>query len=379
MTDRTWTQAIDAMTRRVDATIEQVSEGFPHYADTDTGQWTTSPAGDWTGGYWNGMLWLALHRTADQRYRDAAERWTELLRQRVHSETVFRGFLFWYGAAIGDILTGNALAREIALEGACGFATLYNPAARAIPLGNEAEEASDVGRGNANVDCVQGSALLIWAVEQTGDEQLREIGVNHALRHIEFCIRDDGSVCQSARFDPETGEMLERYTHKGYSDNSTWTRAQAWAMLGYASAANWAPQRPEFLATARRTADWWLEHIPDDLVCYWDFDAPPGPQTNRDTSGAAIATAALLKLAALVDDEQAAARYRETAEATARALVEGYLTPVGNHDPRPPGILTKACYNHRIGLATDNELIWGSYYLYESLHVLAGSLNPLAV
>lgn len=30
--------------------------------------------------------------------------------------------------------------------------------------------------------------------------------------------------------------------------------------------------------------------------------------------------------------------------------------------------------NHRIGLATDNELIWGDYYLYESLHVLADHL-----
>ena len=47
-------------------------------------------------------------------------------------------------------------------------------------------------------------------------------------------------------------------------------------------------------------------------------------------------------------------------------MVDGYLTP--------GGILTRGCYNHRIGLATDNELVWGSYYLYEALHVLAGRL-----
>lgn len=379
MTDRSWQHAIDLMTTRVDATIEKVNEGFPHYADTDTGEWTASLAGDWTGGYWNGMLWLALHRTGERTYRDAAERWTALLRPRVHSETVFRGFLFWYGAALGDVLTGNAMAREIAIQGARGFAELYNPAARAIPLGNDAEEASDVGRGDANVDCVQGSVLLIWAGRQTGEDRLREIGVNHALRHIEFCVRDDGSVCQSARFDTDTGAMINRYTHKGYSDSSTWTRAQAWAMLGYASAANWAPDQPAFLETARRTADWWIDHAPADLVSYWDFDAPQEPGTNRDTSGTAIATAALLKLAALVYDEAAAASYRDHATASVQALVDGYLTPTGEDDSRPVGILTKACYNHRIGLATDNELIWGSYYLYESLHVLSGLIDPLDI
>lgn len=379
MTDTKLTDAVAAMTARVDATLEQVEAGFPHHGDPDTGIWTTSPAGDWTGGYWTGMLWLTLHRTGDDRYRIAAERWTELLRDRIDSETVFRGFLFWYGAAIGHILTGNEPGRRMAMEGARGFAGLYNPTAKVIPLGNDAEEASDVGRGDANVDCVQGCALLIWAAQESGDTHLRDIGVDHAYRHIEFCVREDGSVCQSARFDPATGAMLERYTHKGYGDDSTWTRAQAWAMLGYVTAARWAPEVPEFLQTARAVADWWVEHLPPDHVTYWDFDAPRGPETKRDTSGTAIAAASLLKLAALLEGEPAADRYRGVATRMVQALVNDFLTPVGAADTRPPGILTQGCYNHRIGLATENELIWGSYYLYEALHALTGHIDPLAI
>ncbi len=379
MTDVDYGDAIDRMTRRVDATAEQVREGFPHYGDTDAGAWTTSPAGDWTGGFWNGMLWLTLHRTEDERYRHLAHRWTEALRPRRASETVFRGFLFWYGAAMGAILSGDDLAREVAVDGAQALATLYNPAARAIPLGNDAEEASDIGRGDANVDGVQGSALLIWTAGETDEERLREIGVQHALRHIEFCVRDDGSVCQSARFDTDTGATIEHYTHKGFSGDSTWTRAQSWAMVGYAMAATWAPEEPRFLVTARRTAEWWIDHVPADRVAYWDFDAPQEPGTRRDTSGTATAAAALLKLAALIDDPDATRRYRKAGQATVDALVGGYLTPVEDDDARPPGILTKGCYNHRIGLATDNELIWGSYYLYEALHTLAGHVDPLAI
>jgi protein-S-isoprenylcysteine O-methyltransferase Ste14 len=33
-------------------------EGFPHFADPDTKQWTCSAEGDWTGGYFCALLWL---------------------------------------------------------------------------------------------------------------------------------------------------------------------------------------------------------------------------------------------------------------------------------------------------------------------------------
>lgn len=373
-----WTQAIDRMMVRVEDTATRVTEGFPHYADPQTGEWTPSEAGDWTGGFWNGMLWLAYAATKERRYLDWAERWTGLLRPRTQTETIFRGFLFYYGAALGDILLGNSLGKEVGLSGARGLATLYNPNARVIPLGEEAEEASDVGRGDANIDGVQGTSLLIWASKHLDDQSLYDIGVEHALRINELCVREDDSVCQSARFDTESGEMLKRYTHKGYGDDTTWARAQAWAMLGYADNAIWAPEREEFLDIAMRTADWWIAHVPEDRVAFWDFDAP-AVERNRDTSGTAIAAAALLKLGVLASTGEARRRYLEAAEATARALVEDYLTPTGPEDTRMLSILTQGCYNYRIGLATKNELIWGDYYLFEALQALAGNLDPASI
>ena len=56
---RSWTDALACMRGRIVRTAESVKDGFPHFADPATGTWTTSPAGDWTGGFWNGMLWLA--------------------------------------------------------------------------------------------------------------------------------------------------------------------------------------------------------------------------------------------------------------------------------------------------------------------------------
>jgi unsaturated chondroitin disaccharide hydrolase len=381
MSDELWSRALDHMMVRIDDTAVQVKSGFPNYANPETGSWTLSTDGSWTGGFWNGMLWLAYATTREQKYLDWAERWTGLLRPRARSENIFRSFLFYYGAALGDILADSSLAREVGLLGARGLATLYNANARAIPLGREAEAVSDVdvGPGDANVDGVQATSLLMWAAREPGEENLYEIGIQHALRFIEFCVRDDGSVIQSVRFDTESGEVIKHYTHKGYTDYSTWARAQAWAMLGYSVSEIWDPNRQEFVTTAMRTADWWIDHVPSDKVAFWDFDAPATAATKRDTSATAIAAAALLKLSALAPSGESRGRYREAAEATVRTLVEDYLTPIEPEDGRTPGILTGGCYNHRTGLATQNELIWGDYYLFESLQVLAGNLGPAAI
>jgi unsaturated chondroitin disaccharide hydrolase len=362
-----WMDALGHMRARVATTATSVRGGFPHFADPATGSWTTSPAGDWTGGFWNGMLWLAARYGGDPRSRGWAAEWTERLRPRAASDTVFRGFLFYYGAALGWLLCRDTAAREIALAGAHGLAGSYNPRAQALPLGAEAEEASDVGSGEANVDTVQASALLLWAHRETGDATLREIALRHATRHIEFCLRDDGSVCQSASFDPATGAMRRRYTHKGITDDSTWARAQAWGILGWTLTHAWSGET-RFRDAAERAADWWLAHAPADHVAFWDFDDPKIPDTFRDTSATSIVTAALLALAPRASTPVRARAYRDAAEATAAALVERHL--------RPDGFLADGCYSPRIGLATRHELVWGSYYLFEALHALAGLHDP---
>jgi unsaturated chondroitin disaccharide hydrolase len=369
MTDTPWQTGFERMLGRVDTTGASGTHGFPHYADPASGKWTTSRTGDWTGGFWNGMCWLAGQATNQERYRKWALDWAERLRPRAASDTVFRGFLFYYGALLGAVLLGEPKAREIALGGARGWAVSFNEKAGAFPLGAEAEEASDVGHGEANVDTVQGAALLVWAAHEANEPRWRAMALSHARRHIEFCIREDGSVCQSASFDPATGRMLRRYTHKGIRDDSTWARAQAWAIVGYTLMHRWTGERG-FLDVATRTADWWLAHAPADRVAFWDFDDPAIPDTHRDTSATAIVAASLLKLGALVPGALGRA-YRAAGEATVRALVEHYV------DAR--GILSHGCYNRRLGLATRNELIWGSYYLFEALNVLTGKLEPASI
>ena len=127
-------------------------------------------------------------------------------------------------------------------------------------------------------------------------------------------------------------------------------------------------------------ADWWLANVPDDLVAFWDFDDPAIPDTHRDTAATAIVSAALLKLAVLAPTAAQRSRYREAAELTVLALITNYLTPTYSDDPRPRGMLIGGCFNkrpdsRRHDSALNAELIFGSYFLFESLQVLSGFIR----
>ncbi|MEV7037570.1 glucuronyl hydrolase [Amycolatopsis sp. NPDC051061] len=362
------------MLARLEQTLDARLPGLPHFADPRTGEWTTTPDGDWTGGHFVGQLWLAASQ--DERFLNAAREYSARLDGREDSPTVFRGFLFHYGALLGGRLLGDDGAWKRAIRGAKGLMTAYNPASGIVPLGTAAEEAHSVGDTETSIDAVGAVvSLLATVADRIGDPAMAEAAVSHALRHIEICVRPDGSVCQSGTVDAGTGAVVRRYSHKGYSAESTWARAQAWAMLAFTMAAHRLPGRPVLLDAAIVVADWWIAKIPDDLVAYWDFDDPAIPGTLRDTSSTAIAAAALLKLAGLVPDSEA---YRLFAQRTVHALVDGYVRPVPVL-PTSIGVLGHGCYNKLIGLATDHELVWGDYYLTEALSVLAGELDPLAV
>src|SRR5256712_11234613 len=152
--------ALAGMRGRIARTAASVTAGFPHFADPARGAWTPPPAGDWTGGFWNGMLWLAARYGDDPRSRGWAAEWTARLAPRADSDTVFRGFLFYYGSALGWLLCGDAGARDVALAGAHGLAPSYNPRAGAPPPRAAAGEAPRVGAGRAHRLTTQAPAPL---------------------------------------------------------------------------------------------------------------------------------------------------------------------------------------------------------------------------
>ncbi|WP_162606481.1 glycoside hydrolase family 88 protein [Jiangella asiatica] len=368
------------MLDRIDQSFEVVNRGLPHWASSNTGEWTVTPDGDWTGGAYVGQLWLA-HGIDSARFTAAqAERALDRMRPRLERRTAFKGFGFYYGAAVASILHGHDGAAEAALIAAKSLVDMFDERLGLIPLGEDAEEANAVGAAESSIDSLQATALLYWASDHSGDPRYAEIADRHLRRVLEIHVRPDGSVVQSSTLDPATGEVVRTHTHKGYSDTSTWGRAQGWAMLYASHAAVVRPHEPAWRDYAAKTLDWWIAHVPRDLVAYWDFDDPAIPETSRDTAATTIAAAAALRLAAALG--RAGDHYRDFAERTVQAVVDTYLTPTPPADERPHGILTGGCFTRKATVrsqdadATDVELVFGSYFLFEALAVLTGAILP---
>lgn len=84
----------------------------------------------------------------------APHEYSEPLDGSESSPTLFRGFLFHYGALLGGRLLGDDVAWERAIRGAKGLMTAYNPAAGVVPLGTATEEAHSVGDSETSIDAV---------------------------------------------------------------------------------------------------------------------------------------------------------------------------------------------------------------------------------
>lgn len=378
-----WTEAIGRMLERMEDTRRRVGNAYPHWADPETGIWKTTIDGDWTGGFWAGMHWLAAKHTGKDRYRAQAAALAQGLQNRIAVETVFKSFPLYYGAALGLILCEDNSAEELALAGARSLTAMYNPALALIPLGSQAEEGGHIGDIETSIDSLQAAPFLFWAARISADAAMRGIAHNHAATIIPLHRRGDDSFIQSSTLD-DKGKLVKHYTHKGYSAASTWGRAQAWGILFSAMSYLAAPEESSWLEAAQRGAQWWIAHVPGDRVAFWDFDDPAIPDAERDTAATAIAASALLKLSKAAPDPAARAKYRAAAEATVTALVTNYLTPTSAQDQRIPGMLIESCFNKRADArpqdaANKCEFIVADYYLLECLAVLAGDVDPVAL
>lgn len=352
---------------RIEATAQAPPDGFPHAADPATGRWAAKPGGAWTDGFWVGLLWLAFRATGDARYQRWGLDWAERLRGRERQESHDIGFLFQYGAVLGWATVRAPSLRALGLAAADRLVAMWHPRARVIPVGSHAEVSS--GLDDVTIDCLMNLQVLWWAAAETGEGRYRDVALAHAERTAAWHVRPDGSCFQSVHFDPATGEPYKKHTHQGYAAEGCWARGLGWCAYGFLEAHR-ATGRRDFLDLARRALAYHARRTPADPVTFNDYDDPRIPAAPRDTSAAAILASAAIGAAALTGEGW----LRDEGERIVEALIDGYLTPLGADDGRPPGMLLHGCYNLHSGEAPDHELVWGDYFLLEALLRRRGAL-----
>ena len=363
---RSFDEALGSLAERVEGTLEEAERTgiFPHAAPSATGAWEGTHDGMWTSGFWAGLLWHRAAMTGREGDAATATGWTLRLAPHLERKTHDIGFVFSTSAVLGWEIGRVPACRGLALRAADRLAAMFHPGVGVIPVGSEAEVAA--GLDDVTIDCMVNLPLLWWAWQAGGEARFRQVAISHADRTAAWHVKGDGRIIQSVHFDPGSGRVTGEETHQGSGVAGCWARGQAWGIYGFAAAYR-ATGEARFLDVAARAAAYYFRRAGDELVPFYCFDDPARPRVARDTSAAAIASAGLWILAEHSPDEARRRGAREHAEAVLRALVTGSMTPQGNDDRRPRGMLLHGCYNMKAGLDTDHELIWGDYYLMESL------------
>ncbi len=319
----------------------------------------TSPAKEWTSGFYPGTLWELYDYTQDRAFADAARQWTAVVEpEKTNGGTHDMGFKIYPSAGAALRLTGDDRYRDVVVEAADTLMTRFDPTVGAI-------KSWDWGswRFPVIIDNMMNLELLYAATDLTGDPRYAEVATQHARTTLAHLFRDDASSFHVVQFDDATGEVLQRGTWQGYNDASSWSRGQGWALYGFTMAARESGE-PEFLAQAQRVADFVLDHPrqPGDGVPVWDYDAPTMPDEPRDASAAAVIASALYELAGMVPEERD--RYVSAADRILASLSQDYLAPAGLGEPF---ILDHSTGSVPGASEVDVPLVYADYYYVEAL------------
>ena len=299
--------------------------------------------------------------TQDPIWQARAEAWTAgLSQQQYNTGTHDVGFIIGSSFGQGLRLTENESYREVMLTAARSLSSRFNPDVGAIRSWNNFTFP-------VIIDNLMNLELLFWAAKNGGTtaaggnaQALYDMAVSHATKTLQNHVRADGSTYHVVDYSPTTGGVLKRFTYQGKSNESTWSRGQAWAVYGFTMTYRETGDE-QFLDAARRTADYFIDHLPDDWVPQADFQSTYTDLAHKDSSAAAIAASGLIELSQLETDPLRSQRYWTAAVNILGSLASPtYFSPGSNN----AGLLMHGSRNYP---GDNRSYMFGDYYFIEAM------------
>ncbi len=411
--------SLDLARYKLSKTIKYLPKNnlYPNYTENESlddkpkisnGAFIKTKSKFWAAGAFPGLLWKMYDIETNPRlkkfWKKNAIAWSKPLRQQtfknVGDMAINSLFVFepWYRNSDGQEKNQQLLT---ILSGASYLAQpINNNQGRfhadigVIGYYHTAERTDNQKHWHAFIDHTINVEQLFWAAEHHlnlfQSEKWRKISINHIKTMAKYMgtNRNPGKdgTWQRGYFEDNLqstnyGQFLFNEAKQGWRDSSTWSRGQAWWI--YATSITYQyTQDPEILTIAKEAINYYLHHLPDrfpehlrrrgDFIPPWDFDYAllVNPDTERDSSAAAIATSGMLKLiSSLPATDPDRQVYLTDVENILNNLTSPrYLTSAT--DPEM-SILRHGCYHHYEAIKPsknyDNGLIWGDYFFVDAL------------
>jgi|GEM_PF-52913 len=316
--------------------------------------------GDWTSGFFPGVLWYLYEYTKDDSWKQAASEHTAFIEEEQYNgKTHDMGFKIYCSVGNGYRLTNDRHYRKVIIQAAKTLATRFNPTVGCL---RSWDHNSDKWDFPVIIDNMLNLELLFAATKLTGDSSFYKIAVSHANTTMKNHFRADYSTYHVIDYNPKTGAVQKKNTHQGYQDESTWARGEAWALYGYTMCYRETGDR-RYLEQADHIAQWLFSHpnMPEDDIPYWDFDAPEIPNEPRDVSAATVIASALYELSTFSKEKQ---QYLEKANKIVNNLSQHYVSKAGENKGF---ILLHSTGSKPSGTEVDKPLSYADYYFLEAL------------
>ena len=339
---------------------------FPRTYSKD-GVFETCGAESWTSGFFPGSLWYLFEETGNDVLKKYAEQFTSYLEYLQYSTTNHDiGWIINSSVQNGYQFTQNENYKNIVVQTAKSLIHRFNPTVGCIRCWDESKWIKELGFDfPVNIDNMMNLELLMKAFKFSGDSTFREIAVQHADNTIKNQFRTDFSSYHVVNFNSHTGEVKNKKTVQGYSDESSWARGQAWGLYGFTMMYR-ETGLIHYLTQAVNIANFLTTHMnfPEDKIPFWDFDSPDIPNTNRDASAGAIMCSALVELSGYVDKEQSSKYLSIASQQLINLSSEFYRAALGTNGNF---ILKHAVGSLPANYEVDVPVSYADYYYIEAL------------
>ena len=369
ITDSEVEAALDAASAQVIRNLPKFTHCFQK-AYSENGFYQPTENRDWTTGFWTGEIWLAYEHTKNPALKEAGEiqmkDFLNRIEEKIDVETHDLGFLYSPSCVAGYKLTGSQVGRMAALKAAEELITRFHEKGEFIQAWGPLNAPDNY---RLIIDCLLNLPLLYWATEETGEEKYRQVAEKHIHTALANVIRPDFSTWHTFFFNRETGAPDHGATCQGYRDGSAWARGQAWGVYGTAVGYKYT-KRESYIPIFKGVTEYFLRHLPEYLVPYWDLEFGDGNEDQpRDSSSASIAACGMLEMAKYLPSKEAA-YYISIAKRLMKSVVDHYAVK----DPsQSNGLVLHSTYSNHSPYNTCNHYgvdecnIWGDYFYMEAL------------
>ncbi len=360
-------KAIEQAAARLERMGKKNGITFPSAGAYDSQYVFTPVNSNWVHGMYAGCFWLAFLLTGNNFFNKMAVDLTATFGPRFEMKKGMDnhdvGFGYTPSCVAAYKITGERKYRDLTLDVAEYFYnTSYSKEGKfIIRVWKEWKNGILYGY-RTMMDSLMNAPLLYWAAKETGNKDYFKAAHDHVKTTEELLIRKDSTSFHHYQFNPETHEPMYGITLQGHSNDSCWSRGHSWGVYGFPIAYTY--DKSDFIKEVHHDVTYFmLNHLPDDMIPYWDYDFVDGDEP-RDASAGAVAVCGLLEMASMLDDSDPDKTIFRSAAAQ---MLEAIIDKCTDVDDRDDGLINHVTAALPQEWGIDQTAVYGDFFYLEAL------------